>query len=198
MLHIFHHFESMCIGMFEFIYGQHIHIYISNCRSALQHSPLQATSPRTIFFQCCEMSKMKGRKTKTPYGLNPPTRKLTFFWYPSGSIHFLKKILQPTKNVWCVQPTPFHHQNHKHFEKKKNNKRVFFHQTKKTGFFLLHLYFVQHRQNAAKPTKSCKVGDKIVNPDGHPYEILERLGHGTFGQARQGAMGVEDMWDRWG
>ena len=28
----------------------------------------------------------------------------------------------------------------------------------------------------------CRVGDKIVNPDGHPYEILERLGHGTFGQ----------------
>ena len=27
-----------------------------------------------------------------------------------------------------------------------------------------------------------KVGDKIVNPDGHAYEILERLGHGTFGQ----------------
>ncbi|CAE7461046.1 ppk15 [Symbiodinium pilosum] len=28
----------------------------------------------------------------------------------------------------------------------------------------------------------CRVGDKIVNPDGHAYEILERLGHGTFGQ----------------
>ena len=28
-----------------------------------------------------------------------------------------------------------------------------------------------------------QVGDKIVNPDGHAYEILERLGHGTFGQA---------------
>lgn len=28
----------------------------------------------------------------------------------------------------------------------------------------------------------CRVGDKIVNPDGHTYEILERLGHGTFGQ----------------
>jgi serine/threonine protein kinase len=28
----------------------------------------------------------------------------------------------------------------------------------------------------------CRVGDKIVNPDGHSYEILERLGHGTFGQ----------------
>lgn len=28
----------------------------------------------------------------------------------------------------------------------------------------------------------CRVGDKIVNSDGHSYEILERLGHGTFGQ----------------
>lgn len=28
----------------------------------------------------------------------------------------------------------------------------------------------------------CRVGDKIVNPDGLYYEILERLGHGTFGQ----------------
>lgn len=28
----------------------------------------------------------------------------------------------------------------------------------------------------------CRVGDKIVNPDGQAYEILERLGHGTFGQ----------------
>eukprot|EP00931_Biecheleriopsis_adriatica_P039175 TRINITY_DN22413_c0_g2_i1.p1 TRINITY_DN22413_c0_g2~~TRINITY_DN22413_c0_g2_i1.p1 ORF type:complete len:1219 (+),score=211.20 TRINITY_DN22413_c0_g2_i1:96-3659(+) len=28
----------------------------------------------------------------------------------------------------------------------------------------------------------CRVGDKIVNPDGHSYEIMERLGHGTFGQ----------------
>lgn len=28
----------------------------------------------------------------------------------------------------------------------------------------------------------CRVGDKIVNPDGQSYEILERLGHGTFGQ----------------
>lgn len=28
----------------------------------------------------------------------------------------------------------------------------------------------------------CRVGDKILNPDGHAYEILERLGHGTFGQ----------------
>ncbi|CAJ1381360.1 unnamed protein product [Effrenium voratum] len=28
----------------------------------------------------------------------------------------------------------------------------------------------------------CRVGDKIENPDGHSYEILERLGHGTFGQ----------------
>ena len=29
----------------------------------------------------------------------------------------------------------------------------------------------------------AQVGDKIVNPDGNAYEILERLGHGTFGQA---------------
>lgn len=28
----------------------------------------------------------------------------------------------------------------------------------------------------------CRVGDKIVSPDGAHYEILERLGHGTFGQ----------------
>lgn len=28
----------------------------------------------------------------------------------------------------------------------------------------------------------CRVGDKINNPDGQSYEILERLGHGTFGQ----------------
>jgi len=28
----------------------------------------------------------------------------------------------------------------------------------------------------------CRVCDKIVNPDNETYEILERLGHGTFGQ----------------
>lgn len=28
----------------------------------------------------------------------------------------------------------------------------------------------------------CRVGDKLSNPDGQSYEILERLGHGTFGQ----------------
>jgi len=28
----------------------------------------------------------------------------------------------------------------------------------------------------------CRVGDKIVNPDGQTYELLERLGQGTFGQ----------------
>ena len=181
MLHIFHHFESMCIGMFEFIYGQHIHIYISNCRSALQHSPLQATSPRTIFFQCCEMSKMKGRKTKTPYGLNPPTRKLTFFWYPSGSIHFLKKILQPKKNglvrsthTFPPPKTPlrFGKKTTKGFSSTKQKKQMFFSPPENC------IYTAKTPQ-----MKSCKVGDKIVNPDGHPYEILERLGHGTFGQA---------------
>lgn len=28
----------------------------------------------------------------------------------------------------------------------------------------------------------CRVGDQIANPDGQAYEILERLGHGSFGQ----------------
>lgn len=28
----------------------------------------------------------------------------------------------------------------------------------------------------------CRVGDKIMNPDGQTYEIAERLGQGTFGQ----------------
>mmetsp|Transcript_67232 Transcript_67232/g.161113 ORF Transcript_67232/g.161113 Transcript_67232/m.161113 type:complete len:1051 (-) Transcript_67232:128-3280(-) len=28
----------------------------------------------------------------------------------------------------------------------------------------------------------CSVGDKIVNPDGHAYEVVEALGQGTFGQ----------------
>jgi len=28
----------------------------------------------------------------------------------------------------------------------------------------------------------CRVGDRIVNPDGQVYEIFERLGQGTFGQ----------------
>jgi len=28
----------------------------------------------------------------------------------------------------------------------------------------------------------CRVGDRILNPDGQTYEILEQLGHGTFGQ----------------
>ena len=146
VLHIFHHFESMCIGMFEFIYGQHIHIYISNCRSALQHSPLHATSPRTTFFQCCEMSKMKGRKTKTPYGLNPPTRKLTFFWYPSGSIHFLKKSCNQQKMFGAFNP---HLSTTKNTASKKNNKRVFFHQTKKTDVFFSTWKLYIHRQNAA-------------------------------------------------
>ena len=46
--------------------------------------------------------------------------------------------------------------------------------------------FILHR-NSRKVVK--QVGDKIVNPDGHPYEILERLGHGTFGQAGFGSDG---------
>ncbi|CAE8707568.1 unnamed protein product, partial [Polarella glacialis] len=41
-----------------------------------------------------------------------------------------------------------------------------------------------HNQNYdnAEHDYICRVGDKIVNPDGLTYEILERLGHGTFGQ----------------
>lgn len=148
MLHIFHHFESMCIGMFEFIYGQHIHIYISATagpRSNTVHfKPLH---PRTTFFQCCEMSKMKGRKTKTPYGLNPPTRKLTFFWYPSGSVHFLKESCNQNRNVWCVQPHTFPPPK---TLRKKNNNRFSSTKQKKLFFFSTFIIYI-HRQN--QPTK---------------------------------------------
>ena len=43
--------------------------------------------------------------------------------------------------------------------------------------------FPPSKLGSKKNNKNTQVGDKIVNPDGHPYEILERLGHGTFGQA---------------
>ena len=53
---------------------------------------------------------------------------------------------------------------------------------------MMYIHSPQSGPASSRPCSTCRhlrpqVGDKIVNPDGHTYEILERLGHGTFGQA---------------
>lgn len=39
-----------------------------------------------------------------------------------------------------------------------------------------------HGYDNAEHDYICRVGTKMVNPDGQTYEIFDRLGHGTFGQ----------------
>ena len=156
--------------------------------------------PQPFFSNAAKCQRWKDERQKHHTGWIHQLENLLSFGTLLVPFIFLKKSCNQQKMFGAFQPTPFHHQNHKHFEKKKTTKRFSSTKQKKTVFFSPPPLYHIHRQNAAKPTKSCKVGDKIVNPDGHPYEILERLGHGTFGQARQGAMGVEDMWwagDRW-
>ena len=130
---IFHHFESMCIGMFEFIHGQQIHIY----QQVQVHAPTQSTSSLDpSLFSNGALSKMKRRKTKTPYRLNPEnllsfgTLLVPFIFYKFLASPKQKCLVRSTHTV-PPPKTPL----------RKNNK----HQTKKTVFSSTFIIYTAER-----------------------------------------------------